>query len=175
MANLQCAVIGGGCFWCIEAVFNRIDGIEKAVSGYAGGGTENPAYEAVCSGTTGHAEVVELTFDPEKISYRQILRIFFSAHDPTSLNRQGSDVGTQYRSVIFCTDQDQLNTAREEKALAARGVSGQVVTEIKELEVFYPAEAYHQLYYEMNTGAGYCRFVIRPKLEKLGLKADSIN
>ena len=138
MANLQRAVIGGGCFWCIEAVFNRIDGIEKAVSGYAGGGTENPAYEAVCSGSTGHAEVVELTFDPEKISYRQILHIFFSAHDPTSLNRQGADVGTQYRSVIFCTDEEQLNTAGKRRPLPLRKFPARWLQKLRNWKHFTP-------------------------------------
>jgi peptide-methionine (S)-S-oxide reductase len=169
--GLQTAVIGGGCFWCIEAVFERIAGIESAVSGYAGGNVPDPTYQQVTTGTTGHAEVVELTYDPAVISYEEILELFWQAHDPTTLNRQGADVGSQYRSIILYGSEEQRQAA--EKSIAGVNASGKypdkAVTEVVPLTRFYKAEDYHQDYYVNNTGAGYCRLVITPKLKKLGL------
>ncbi|WP_319560236.1 peptide-methionine (S)-S-oxide reductase MsrA [Marispirochaeta sp.] len=167
-------VIGGGCFWCVEAVYERIEGITSAVSGYAGGTVENPTYKQVTTGTTGHAEVVKLTFDPERISYREILDIFFTAHDPTTVNRQGADVGPQYRSIILYLDEAQRRTAEEARAAAAKNYEKPVVTQIVPLETFYEAEEYHQDYYDNNPFAGYCSYVIQPKLRKLGLEWRSI-
>ena len=168
------AIIGGGCFWCVEAVYERIDGIQSAVSGYAGGTTDNPSYEEVTSGRTGHAEVVKLSYDPDTISYREVLDLFFKAHDPTTLNRQGADVGTQYRSIILYQNDEERRIAEEAKK-AAREVWGRpIVTEIVPLEGFYLAEEYHQDYYDTNPSAGYCTFVIQPKLRKLGLEWRSI-
>ena len=165
---METATFGGGCFWCLEAVFEDLVGVEKSVSGYAGGAGANPTYRDVCSGTTGHAEVVQLTFDPAKISYRQLLEIFFATHDPTTLNRQGADAGTQYRSVIFTHSPEQEATA---KALMQEfdGMniwSRPIVTEVTPLPTFYPAEAYHQGYYSQNPSAGYCQAVVAPKLAK---------
>jgi peptide-methionine (S)-S-oxide reductase len=165
----EVATLGGGCFWCVEAVYRRIDGVKSVVSGYAGGHKANPTYEEVCSGTTGHAEVVQIHFDPQRISYEEILDLFWKAHDPTTLNRQGADVGTQYRSVILYANKEQAQAAERSKAVAAAAFSDPVVTEIEPLETFYEAEKYHQDYYRHNGNAGYCRFVIRPKLRKLGL------
>ncbi len=165
----EVATLGGGCFWCTEAVYGRLDGVVDVVSGYSGGKTKDPTYEEVCSGRTGHAEVVQVHFDPTKISYEKILEEFWHAHDPTSLNRQGADVGTQYRSVILYHDDGQRQIAEKSKADAARRHSRAIVTEIKPFEVFYEAEDYHQDYYEKNPSAGYCAFVIRPKLDKLDL------
>lgn len=164
-------VVGGGCFWCVEAVYRRVDGVTALQSGYAGGTVANPSYEDVCRGTTGHAEVVRITFDPRRISLEQILDIFWKAHDPTTLNRQGADVGTQYRSTIMYTDDRQRETAEKSRAAAAQEFSDPVVTEIVPLGDFYPAEAYHHDYYEQNPRQGYCRVVIAPKLEKLGLSS----
>ena len=165
------ATFGGGCFWCIEAVYERIEGVKSVVSGYAGGEVQNPTYEQVSTGTTGHAEVVQVEWDPEKISYTEILDLFWQAHDPTTLNRQGADAGTQYRSIILYHDEAQKTAAQiSMKALAAsKTYKGRVVTEIKPLTVFYPAEEYHQDYYDRNPYAGYCAVVISPKLKKLGL------
>lgn len=166
--NLQIATVGGGCFWCTEAVFQEIKGVEKVISGYSGGDAPGkPTYREICSGRTGHAEVIQITFDADVISYEDILIVFMTTHDPTTLNRQGADVGTQYRSVIFYHNEKQ-------KAIAA-GVLEQlgpyfrdkIVTEISELSIFYPAEDYHQNYYRENSGQGYCTFVIEPKLNKL--------
>jgi peptide-methionine (S)-S-oxide reductase len=168
------AVIGGGCFWCVEAVYERIDGIESAVSGYAGGRVENPSYEQVSTGKTGHAEVVKLTYNPDVISYREILDLFFIAHDPTTVNRQGADVGPQYRSIILYMDEEQRRVAQEAKAAAGKNFDRPVVTEIVPLEAFYLAEEYHQDYYDNNPFAGYCSYVIQPKLRKLGLEWRSI-
>jgi len=169
--GLELATLGGGCFWCMEAVFLRHKGVHGVISGYAGGLTSNPTYEEVCTGTTGHAEVVQISFDPEAISYREILDIFWKAHDPTTLNRQGADVGTQYRSVVLYHDEGQRVSA--EKALAELRDSGYYnsppVTEIAALDTFYPAEEYHQDYFQKHPYAGYCSFVIRPKLKKLNL------
>ncbi|WP_319416425.1 peptide-methionine (S)-S-oxide reductase MsrA [Marispirochaeta aestuarii] len=168
------AVIGGGCFWCVEAVYERIDGITSAVSGYAGGTVENPSYEQVSAGKTGHAEVVKLTYDPNVISYREILDLFFTAHDPTTVNRQGADVGPQYRSIILYTDEEQRRIAEEAKAAAGKNFDRPVVTQIVPLKTFYLAEEYHQDYYDNNPFAGYCSYVIQPKLRKLGLEWRSI-
>ena len=162
------ATFGGGCFWCTEAVFEETPGVKSAVSGYSGGATLNPNYEAVCTGTTGHAEVIQVEYDPEAISYAQLLEVFFKTHDPTTLNRQGADQGTQYRSVIFTHDDQQRRTAEEVKSrLDASGAyRDPIVTEISPLGVFYTAEAYHQDYFAKNPNQGYCRAVIAPKMEK---------
>ncbi|TVR05567.1 MAG: peptide-methionine (S)-S-oxide reductase [Spirochaetaceae bacterium] len=160
--------LGGGCFWCIEAVFQRIDGVKSVHSGYAGGSDPNPTYEAVCSGQTGHAEVVQVEFDPEVISCAVIFDQFFRSHDPTTLNRQGADVGSQYRSVIYYETSEQRDIAEERKAAAGALYRDPIVTEIAPLKQFFPAEAYHQNYFNTNPRAGYCAMVIRPKLQKLG-------
>jgi peptide-methionine (S)-S-oxide reductase len=167
--NLEQATVGGGCFWCVEAVMERLDGVEAVVSGYAGGRTENPTYEEVCTGRTGHAEVVQIYYDPEKTSYGDILDMFFKAHDPTQLNRQGADVGTQYRSIILYQNDEQQRIAEKSKRKAQAERTREVVTEVAPLETFYAAEDYHQDYYDKNPTAGYCSFVIRPKLDKLGM------
>ena len=163
------ATLAGGCFWCLEAVFELLNGVEKVESGYAGGQTPFPSYEQVCSGTTGHAEVVQLTYDPEIVSYRELLDVFFSMHDPTTLNRQGPDQGTAYRSAIFYHDVSQQATAEaliQELALKALW-SGPIVTEVTHLEVFYPAEGYHQEYFRRNAQQPYCQYIIAPKVAKL--------
>jgi peptide-methionine (S)-S-oxide reductase len=169
MTTQALATLGGGCFWCLEAVFEQLRGVHAVRSGYAGGAPPDPSYELVCTGTTGHAEVVQVTFDPGVIDYRDILRIFFVMHDPTQLNRQGADVGTQYRSVIFTHDEAQRQVADEVVAeLTRNAVFDQaVVTEITPLDVFYPAEAYHQEYYRRNTRQPYCQAMIAPKVAKL--------
>lgn len=163
------ATLGGGCFWCLEAVFEQLQGVHAVRSGYAGGTPANPSYELVCTGTTGHAEVVQVTFDPDVISYRDMLGVFFVTHDPTQLNRQGADAGTQYRSVIFTHDESQRATATAVIAeLADAQVFDQpIVTEITPLDVFYPAEVYHQEYYRRNMRQPYCQAVIAPKVAKL--------
>lgn len=160
------AYLAGGCFWCIDAAFRMVRGIEKVVSGYTGGNTENPTYEQVCSEITGHAEAVEIEFDQSVITYKQILEIFFSLHDPTTLNRQGNDVGSQYRSAIFYADEDQKKIAEDVLEEVNDIWDGKVVTELKALTKFYPAEDYHQDYFNKNPGNGYCQIVINPKLEK---------
>ena len=162
------ATLGGGCFWCLEAVFQELRGVERVVSGYAGGTVPNPSYEDVCTGRTGHAEVVQVTFDPAVLSYRDLLRVFFSIHDPTTLNRQGPDVGTQYRSVIFHHGPEQERVAREVIAeLGGKGIwDAPIVTEVAAAPPFYPAEPYHQEYFRRNPGQGYCRVVIAPKVVK---------
>jgi peptide-methionine (S)-S-oxide reductase len=166
------ATFGGGCFWCLEAVYNQIEGVKSVTSGYAGGTKPNPTYEQVCAGRTGHAEVVQIEFDPDRIGYEELLEIFWKAHDPTTLNRQGADAGTQYRSIILYNNEAQREAAEKSKReLEASGrLKNPVVTEIKPLEAFYAAEEYHQGYYANNPNAGYCRVVIGPKLKKLGLK-----
>ncbi|MFN5325301.1 MAG: peptide-methionine (S)-S-oxide reductase MsrA [Bacteroidota bacterium] len=166
--KLDTITFGSGCFWCTEAVFQSLEGVYSAVSGYMGGQTDNPTYKEVCSGTTGHAEVVQVTYDPAVITYEELLEAFWSSHDPTTLNRQGNDVGTQYRSVIFYHSQEQRDAAVAIKAdLISRRVFDRViVTEISPAAIFYPAENYHQEYYELNGSEPYCQFVIRPKLEK---------
>lgn len=166
----ETAVFGGGCFWCIEAVYERIDGVKSVVSGYAGGTKPDPTYREVCSGTTGHAEVVRIEYDPDRISYEELLELFWKAHDPTTLNRQGADVGPQYRSIILYTNEEQKNTAQRLKEKTAASLNAHIVTEIKPLDVFYPAEDYHQDYYEKHPTLGYCSVIIRPKLKKLGLE-----
>lgn len=162
------ATLGGGCFWCLEAVYERLDGVEAVDSGYAGGTDDNPTYESVCSGTTGHAEVVQVRFDPAKVSYREILKVFFSTHDPTTLNRQGPDVGTQYRSVIFWHDEAQRNEAKAfiEDLEREHVFADPIVTEVTPLRRFFPAELYHKEYYRRNQNQPYCSFVIAPKLAK---------
>jgi len=164
---LERATFGGGCFWCVEAVFERIPGVRSVVSGYAGGHTESPTYKEVCAGDTGHAEVVQIEFDPKQVSYEQLLDWFWHAHDPTTLNRQGNDVGTQYRSVIFYHDDAQKITAEKSKTAAASRFSRPIVTEVRPLPQFYKAEGYHQDYYRNNPNYPYCQIVIRPKLDKL--------
>ncbi len=166
----QFALIGGGCFWCTEAVFEQIDGIMSVISGYAGGQTKNPTYKDICTGKTGHAEVIKIHFDPQVVSFSQILEIFGNAHDPTTLNRQGADVGTQYRSTIMFYDEKQKKEAELWKEKLTSKLVDSVVTEIVPAPKFYPAEEYHQDYYAKNPEQGYCSFVIRPKLKKLGLE-----
>lgn len=167
-ATREVATLGGGCFWCLEAVFDDVEGVEKVVSGYSGGEKENPTYEEVCTGETGHAEVVQITFDPEVISYRELLGIFFDIHDPTTLNRQGADVGTQYRSVIFYHSDEQRQVAEEVIGqLEASGRwSSPIVTQVEPFKAFYPAEDYHHRYFERNPLQPYCRMVIAPKVAK---------
>ncbi|HWP39260.1 MAG TPA: peptide-methionine (S)-S-oxide reductase MsrA [Gemmatimonadales bacterium] len=163
------ATLAGGCFWCLEAVFQQLKGVLTVESGYAGGQATRPTYELVCTGLTGHAEAVQITYDPAVISYRDLLDVFFTIHDPTTLNRQGADVGTQYRSAIFYHDEAQRATAEQAIAdLSARGLwDDPIVTEVKPLEVFYPAEEYHRDYFRRNPNQGYCQVVIAPKLAKL--------
>ena len=163
----QTATLGGGCFWCVEAVYERMPGIISVTSGYAGGQTENPTYDDICTGKTGHAEVVQIEYDPEKISYDKIVDLFWDAHDPTTLNRQGNDVGTQYRSIILTTNDDEARAAKESKDRAQAKFSSPIVTEIVPLEKFYPAEDYHQDFYRENPMHPYNMAVIRPKLDKL--------
>ena len=162
----EIATLAGGCFWCIEAVFELVRGIDTLVSGYAGGTTANPTYYDICTGLTGHAEVVQVTFDPDVVTYREILDLFFVIHDPTTLNRQGPDSGTQYRSAVYYHDEVQRQQA--ETALAvAQGLWPQpIVTEIEAMPEFYPAEKYHQEYFRMNPGQGYCQVIIAPKVAK---------
>jgi len=167
MEKKETIVLGGGCFWCIEAIFQRIDGVIEAIPGYAGGTLEDPSYEEVSTGDTGHAEVVKVNFDPRVISLEKILRIFFLAHDPTSLNRQGSDVGTQYRSIILYTNNIQKKIIDKVIEQVKDEYDGQIVTEIKLLEKFYKAEEYHKDYYKKNPNVAYCRLIIKPKLEKV--------
>lgn len=167
MKNMQLATFGGGCFWCVEAVIQRLKGVEKVVSGYSGGITTNPTYREVCNGNTGHAEVIQVTFDAAEISYEELLVIFMTSHDPTTLNRQGADYGTQYRSVIYYHDETQKEIAAEVLAAINPSFNNEIVTEVSPLTVFYPAEAYHQDYYNQNTNAGYCHAVITPKVNKL--------
>jgi peptide-methionine (S)-S-oxide reductase len=167
MENLEKATFGGGCFWCVEAVFEELEGVRSVVSGYAGGSNENPTYEEVCSGTTGHAEVVQITFDPGTVSYEELLDTFWRAHDPTTLNRQGADMGTQYRSVVFTHSEVQREAAERSKNELTKKFEEPIVTEIVPLEQFYVAEEYHQDYFRNNPNAAYCVFVIQPKLRKL--------
>lgn len=166
------ATFGGGCFWCIEAVFEQLRGVKKVESGYAGGDAPNPTYEEVCSGRTGHAEVVQVTFDPAEISFRDLLDVFFTLHDPTTKNRQGADVGTQYRSIVLYHDEDQRQTAEDViRDFEQAGVwDDPFVTEIEPLSEFYPAEAHHQEYYRNNAWQPYCQAVIAPKVAKLRQK-----
>ena len=172
MEKLDSAILGGGCFWCLEAVYTRLDGVKSVVSGYAGGNVENPTYEQVCTGETCHAEVVKINYDPNKTSFETLLEWFWSCHDPTTLNRQGGDIGTQYRSVIYYENENQKSIAHKSKInVDSSGIfENPIVTEIHQLDVFYPAEDYHHDYYKKNTDAGYCTYIIRPKLEKLKLE-----
>ena len=165
----EVATLGGGCFWCTEAVLNELSGVDKVESGYSGGNAANPTYEDVCTGTTGHAEVVQITFDPKTISYRDLLQVFFTLHDPTTLNRQGADVGTQYRSVIFCHNDEQRKIAEDliKEADASKIWKRPIVTEVVPFKVFYKAEDYHQDYFEKNPRSSYCQAVIEPKIVKL--------
>jgi len=167
--SLEVATLAGGCFWCIEAVFREIDGVENVVSGYTGGTTVNPTYEQVCTGKTGHAEAIQMSFNPSKISYREILEIFFSVHDPTTLNRQGADVGTQYRSAVFYHNQQQKTVAEEliGELNKAHLWKESIVTQIVPLGTFYPAEDYHQEYFSRHPEQAYCQMVISPKVSKL--------
>lgn len=167
--QFEYATLGGGCFWCIEAIFEELKGVESAISGYSGGSVKNPSYREVTSGRTGHAEVVQIQYDPDQISYKQILEVFFHLHDPTTLNRQGADVGTQYRSVIFYQNEQQEKIAKEVFDLIDNSDlwKDPLVTEIKPLEEFYVAEDYHQDYFDNNPNQPYCAFVIGPKLNKL--------
>lgn len=164
--HLETATVGGGCFWCTEALFQMLPGVKSVASGYAGGTTANPSYEEVCTGTTGHAEVIQIQFDPSVVSYEKIVETFWDAHDPTTLNRQGNDHGTQYRSIILYNSPTQKQVAEKSKAEAQKHFSRPIVTQIVPLTQFYKAEGYHQNYYRSNPDQGYCRAVIRPKVEK---------
>ncbi|MBC3881067.1 peptide-methionine (S)-S-oxide reductase MsrA [Undibacterium sp. LX40W] len=164
--TFQTATLGGGCFWCTEAVFQQIRGVQKVESGYSGGQVHQPSYEQICTGRTGHAEVVRLQFDPAVISYEDILEIFFTIHDPTSLNRQGADTGTQYRSVIYFHDEQQKQIAQKVMQRAAAIWDDPIVTELSPAPMFYVAEAYHQNYFRQNPQQGYCAFVVAPKVAK---------
>jgi peptide-methionine (S)-S-oxide reductase len=165
---MELATFGAGCFWCVEAVFQQLKGVTSVVSGYAGGNVQNPTYEQVCAGRTGHAEVCQIEYDPEQIGYEELLEVFFSTHDPTTLNRQGGDIGTQYRSVIFYHDEEQRNSAERVKAeLDSAGEwKNPIVTEIAPLQEFFEAEDYHQDYYRRNPSQRYCQLIIKPKLDK---------
>ena len=167
MENNQIATFGGGCFWCIEAVVQRLKGVKNIVSGYTGGASKNPTYKDICSGTSGHAEVVQVAFDPKVISYEDLINIFMTSHDPTTLDRQGADRGTQYRSAIFYHDEVQKATVAKVISEIKGSFPSPIVTQVSMLDVFYPAEAYHQDYYNNNSSAGYCRVVIDPKIKKL--------
>jgi len=171
-SNSETAILGGGCFWCLEAVYTELRGVERVISGYAGGHVPNPTYEQVCSGRTGHAEVVQVTFEPQTISFREILEVFFTIHDPTTLNRQGADVGTQYRSAIYFQSPEQEQTTRDVIAeTTASGIwKNPIVTEVAPLDRFYPAEGYHQNYFERNPYQPYCQIVIAPKVAKVRSK-----
>ena len=172
MAEKEVATLAGGCFWCLEAVYEQLRGVEKVVSGYAGGHVPDPDYHDVCTGRTGHAEVVQVTFDPGEVSYRELLEVFFTIHDPTTPNRQGADVGTQYRSAVFTHSPEQERTAREViRDLEEEAVwENPVVTQVEPLKEFYPAEDYHQHYFARNPGQGYCQVVIAPKVSKFRQK-----
>lgn len=165
--KLQRATLGAGCFWCVEAVFQKIDGVKSVISGYMGGHTLNPDYDSICSGTTGHAEVIDIYFNPSVISYNNILNQFWLAHDPTTLNRQGGDIGTQYRSVIFTYSEEQKKLAHESKESSQEQFKAPIVTEILPATIFYPAEDYHQDFFLKNASHPYCQIIIKPKLEKL--------
>ena len=168
MAETELATLGGGCFWCVEAPMKELRGVRGVTSGYAGGHVENPTYEQVCSETTGHAEVVQVEFDPDEITYRELLEVFFAIHDPTTVNRQGPDVGSQYRSAVFYHGEEQREVAEALiEEFEREGVYDEVVTEVEPLETFYEAEEYHQDYYEKNPNQPYCAVQIPPKLEKV--------
>ena len=178
MQNSETATLGGGCFWCLDAVFRELRGVSGVDSGYTGGHTTDPTYHEVCGGATGHAEVVRIEFDPDVISFRDILEVFFATHDPTTLNRQGADAGTQYRSAIFVHDATQRETAEDvvRELTDAGAFADPIVTEITDLGTYYPGEEYHQDYYRQNTAQGYCQVVISPKLAKFRQRfADRID
>lgn len=166
--NTKTAIFAGGCFWCTEAVFQQLDGVLAVAPGYLGGHEENPTYESVCSGYSGHAEAIKIDYDPAKVSYEHLLHLFFATHDPTTINRQGNDVGSQYRSEIFYFDEDQRQQAQQfMDTLAASGVfERKIVTKLSPVSTFYPAEDYHHNYYNNNPSAGYCQFVVAPKIAK---------
>jgi methionine-S-sulfoxide reductase len=168
--SIQSIVLGGGCFWCIEAVLLMVEGVTDATSGYAGGATADPTYAHVCRGNTGHAEVVKVNFDPDRVTLEKILDVFFAAHDPTSLNRQGGDSGTQYRSIVLYGSEEQGERVQRFIEGIASDYSRPLVTEVKELGRFYPAEGYHQRYFEKNPRQGYCQMVVAPKVEKIKSK-----
>ena len=164
----ETATFGAGCFWCVEAVFQQLKGVKKVVSGYTGGSTANPNYREICTGETGHAEVIQIEYEPDVISFKELLDVFWHTHDPTTLNRQGNDTGTQYRSVIFYHSESQKNIAEESKSeMDKSGIwNDPIVTEITSIDVFYPAEDYHQNYFQLNPNQPYCQFVIHPKMKK---------
>ena len=172
--STQIAVFGGGCFWCTEAIYRELRGVLNVMPGYTGGTTPNPTYEQVCTGRSGHAEVIQIEFDPDQISYKKLLTVFFGTHDPTTLNRQGNDTGTQYRSIILTTTPEQKQEAQAFIQEAQKALSDSIVTEIKMLEKFYPAEENHQNYYARNVLQPYCQFVISPKLSKLREKFSQL-
>lgn len=167
--NMEIATFGAGCFWCVEAVFQQINGVDTVISGYMGGKIPNPTYREVCSGLTGHAEVIQIRFNPALVSFAQLMEVFYGTHDPTTLNRQGADVGTQYRSAIFYHNEQQKKQAEEvkNKLNEAKAFPNPIVTEISPATTFYKAEDYHQNYYRLNSEQGYCRVVIKPKMDKL--------
>jgi len=166
--NKEEAILGAGCFWCVEAVFQELKGVELVESGYMGGSVDNPTYEEVCTGTTGHAEVAKIVFDPTKVSFKELLEVFWKTHDPTTLNQQGADKGTQYRSAIFYLSEEQkdLATAYKKRLNESGAFSAPIITEITKASTYYPAEKYHQNYYSLNPNKGYCQYVIQPKMEK---------
>ena len=176
LSKLERATLGGGCFWCLEAVYQQIQGVKTVVSGYAGGAIANPTYEAVCSGNTGHAEIVDIEFDPQVISFLDLLQVFFVIHDPTTLNYQGNDHGTQYRSVIFAHSAEQVRIAHEvvRELEDSKTYRDSVVTQIDVAPIIYPAEDYHQNYFQQHPNQGYCAFVVAPKLEKFRAKFNSL-
>ena len=172
---MQQALLGGGCFWCVEAIFLQLKGVEKVVSGYAGGHTVNPSYEDICSGDTNHAEVILIDYDETQISFAQLLDVFFTTHDPTTLNRQGNDVGTQYRSVVYYLNDEQQQQQQAQQAIDALKAEGlNIVTELSPAPRFYPAEEYHQNFFARNPAQGYCNFAIPPKLMKLRSKFQDL-
>jgi peptide-methionine (S)-S-oxide reductase len=172
----ETATLGGGCFWCLEAVYQELKGVQQVESGYTGGQVNNPTYEQVCEGTTGHAEVVKVSFDPEVVSYREILEIFFTIHDPTTPNRQGNDIGTQYRSAIYYHSPEQRDTAKHVMAEMANVWDAPIVTELSPAETYYKAEDYHQNYFRQHPLQGYCAFVVAPKVAKFRkMFAEKIN
>lgn len=176
MSNTELATLGGGCFWCLEAIFEQLRGVESVTSGYAGGKVDHPTYEQVCTGSTGHAEVVQIAFDPSVISYSDLLDVFFATHDPTTLNRQGVDVGTQYRSAIYCHSPEQQTTARRKIADVSADFPAPIVTEVTPLATFFPAEDYHQGYFQGHQEQRYCQMVVSPKVAKFRTKfADRLN
>jgi peptide-methionine (S)-S-oxide reductase len=174
MSNIESAIIGGGCFWCLEAVYLNVKGVQHVVSGYAGGKTDNPNYDQVCSGRTGHAEVIKIDYDPSVITYEDLLRIFFAIHDPTTLNRQGNDSGTQYRSIILYAEKHQKAVAEKvmQEITIEKIYDAPIVTELAPFAKFYPAEEYHQRYFEQNPLAGYCQMLIAPKVAKFRKKFE---